>query len=173
MTGWSGLGVNATLSNNFIKEKSMKLKLLVFVLIMSLFSFGLHAQKIPSKLEGVTEVSTTQVKKWLDGGKDVFLLDTRNKSEFAAGHLPDAGNCPISGHQKYTKKEINQAEKALKRCRAISSLSKNSVIVTYCNSRTCLSSVKASLALVKMGYGNIHWMRDGISVWERKNFPVE
>ena len=151
----------------------MKLKVLGFVLIMSLISFGVHAQKIPSNLEGVTKVSTSQVKKWLDGGKDVFLLDTRNKSEFTAGHLPDAGNCPISGHQKLSEKEINQAAKSLKKCRAISSLSKNSIIVTYCKSRTCLSSVKASLALVELGYGNIHWMRDGISVWKSKNFPDE
>lgn len=50
---------------------------------------------------------------------------------------------------------------------------KNAVIVTYCNGAQCWKSYKGAVTLTKMGYTNVHWMRDGIPAWQKAGYPVE
>ncbi len=65
-----------------------------FALLLVIVSTGFAGEKkiTPEKLGRVEVVGADVVKKWLDAGEDMFLLDARKTSDFEAGHLPDAEN---------------------------------------------------------------------------------
>lgn len=79
----------------------MKTTISVLFLILAapfLFMDGLGAaERTPEQLVNearaqVTSVSIHDVKKMLDAGEDVILLDVRDGNEFGKGHLPGALN---------------------------------------------------------------------------------
>ncbi|MBC8414767.1 MAG: rhodanese-like domain-containing protein [Nitrospira sp.] len=50
---------------------------------------------------------------------------------------------------------------------------KNAKIVVYCNGPACWKSFKSAMLLVKNGYTNVFWLRDGFPGWLDKGYPVE
>lgn len=46
-------------------------------------------------LEGRAKVSARVLKRWLDDGEPIQLVDVRSAGEFAAGHIPGAVNIPL------------------------------------------------------------------------------
>lgn len=111
------------------------------------------AEYFRSKLE--YETGPVSLKKALEEGDDVFVVDVRGPDLFAQGHIPGARNVPLDTIVK-----------------SLASLPKDKTIVTYCADITCGASPRAALELAQKGFRVKHLV-GGIAEWSRKGFPVE
>ena len=149
-------------------------KMLIFVFIMAYCLVGYClAKETPLILLGIETIKVDEVKKWLDDGEEFILLDARNASAYEENHLPMAESCVVNSEISLAEPIINKAVTYLNQCAVLNKIDKKTKIVVYCNSASCFQSPKASLALVKMGYKRIYWMRNGMNLWKQKGYPVE
>ena len=128
----------------------------------------------PASLAGIATVDAATVKKWLDSGEKMVILDPRKDSDYKEkGHIPTAINCPVGTETDIKDDTIAKTVEHLKACKALAAVDKGKKIVAYCNGAACWMSPKAALALKKMGYTNVDWFRTGVKEWQEKGFPME
>lgn len=103
----------------------------------------------------IRECTVTDVHDRLARGEQFLLLDVREESEFAAGHLPQA---------KWLGKGIIE--------RDIETVvpNPNAEIVLYCGGG--FRSALAADNLQKMGYTNVISMDGGFRGWKEANFDI-
>ena len=99
------------------------------------------------------DVQTT--KKKLDAGEKMFLVDVREESEWARGHLPNA----IHLGKGIIEREIETAIPE-----------KGATIVLYCGGG--FRSALAADNLQRMGYSNVISMDGGWREWTQAGFPT-
>ncbi|HVO26605.1 MAG TPA: rhodanese-like domain-containing protein [Candidatus Margulisiibacteriota bacterium] len=104
----------------------------------------------------IREVGVADVKAMLDSGKRFELIDVRETSEWANGHLPTARHLC----KGIIERDIESAIPDL-----------NAEIVLYCGGgfRSALSADN----LQKMGYTNVASMDGGWRGWTGAGFPIE
>ena len=104
----------------------------------------------------VRECTVDDVKARLDA-KDAFaLVDVREESEYAAGHLPGAVHIGKGVIERDIEAKVPDPATPL---------------VLYCGGG--FRSVLAADALQKMGYTNVVSMDGGWSGWKQKGLPTE
>lgn len=96
-----------------------------------------------------------ELKKALNSGQNVFLLDVRETSEFEAGHIKGAVSIPV--------RELPGRVKELPQDRGIK-------IVAYCASG--IRSAYATMFLRVYGYGDVRTLEHGIREWAGAGYPV-
>ena len=99
------------------------------------------------------DVQTT--KKKLDAGEKIILVDTREESEWARGHIPNAVHLGKGIIERDIEKAIPD---------------KSTTIVLYCGGG--FRSALAADNLQKMGYTNVVSMDGGWRGWTEAGFPV-
>ena len=99
------------------------------------------------------DVQTT--KKKLDGGEKMIVVDVREESEWARGHIPNA----IHLGKGIIERDI---EKAIPE--------KGATVVLYCGGG--FRSALAAENLQKMGYTNVISMDGGWRDWTQAGFPT-
>ena len=104
----------------------------------------------------IREVTTADVMAMLDRGERFHLIDVREESEWARGHLP--------GAQHLSKGIIERDIEA-----AI--LDHGAPLVLYCGGG--FRSALAADNLQKMGYTNVVSMDGGWREWTEKQLPIE
>ena len=104
----------------------------------------------------VRECSVEDVRKRLDRGERLHLVDVREESEWAAGHLPGATHLGkgVIERDVETKIPDHAAE-----------------IVLYCGGG--FRSALAADNLQKMGYSNVVSMDGGFRGWKDAGLPVD
>jgi rhodanese-related sulfurtransferase len=104
----------------------------------------------------VRECTVEDVKKRLDRGEKLTLIDVREESEFAKDHLP--GSIHLGKGIIERDIEMRVPDFAQE-------------IILYCGGgfRSALSADN----LQKMGYKNVISMDGGIRGWREKNYPLE
>jgi molybdopterin/thiamine biosynthesis adenylyltransferase/rhodanese-related sulfurtransferase len=102
------------------------------------------------------QVSLEELKRRLDAGEKVTLVDVREKDEWRAGYIPGAVSLP-RGYLEI------QAEQRLP--------DKNARIVTYCAGGT--RSALAAATLQELGYTHVETANPGFVRWKDVGFPVE
>jgi rhodanese-related sulfurtransferase len=100
-----------------------------------------------------TDVQTT--KKKLDAGEQMILVDTREESEWARGHIPNALHLGKGVIERDIEKAIPE---------------KSATIVLYCGGG--FRSALAADNLQKMGYTNVISMDGGWRGWTEAGFPI-
>jgi len=90
----------------------------------------------PENLPGVKVIDTDKVKKWLDDGEDVFVLDARKAPDYETGHIPNAELCTVPGDLNIDEEAIRNSVAALEKYEALKDLEKDTKIVVYCNGYT-------------------------------------
>jgi rhodanese-related sulfurtransferase len=103
----------------------------------------------------VRECTVDDVKKRLDGGEKLTLIDVREESEFAKDHLPGA----IHLGKGIIERDIEARVPDLA-----------SEVILYCGGG--FRSALAADNLQKMGYKNVISMDGGIRDWREKNYPL-
>ena len=103
----------------------------------------------------VRELTVADVKKKLDGGGRFHLVDVREESEWAAGHLPSA----VHLGKGIIERDIEQLIPDVA-----------AEIVLYCGGG--YRSALAAEALGKMGYTNVTSMNGGFRGWREAGLPV-
>jgi rhodanese-related sulfurtransferase len=104
----------------------------------------------------VKETNVPEVKKRLDAGEKLILVDTREDSEWARGHLPGA---------------IHLCKGIIERDIEAAVPDKNAEIILYCGGG--FRSALAADNLQKMGYTKVISMDGGWRGWTEASFPVE
>ena len=103
----------------------------------------------------VRECTVDDVKKRLDRGEKLTLIDVREESEFAKDHLPGS---------------IHIGKGILERDIEARVPDFNQEIILYCGGG--FRSALAAENLQKMGYTNVLSMDGGIRDWRNKGFPL-
>ena len=141
----------------------------IFLLTSLLFSTLLFSQTM-SKMDlinaakkEVGEITPKELKKLLDEGEDVIILDVRESEQRAEGSIPyDDFN--KENFYAITRGNLEwEAPKLLKE--------KDALIVTYC--RRGGRGALAAEVLKKMGYTNVHTLQGGLKGWAKANMPVK
>src|SRR5579864_325070 len=101
-------------------------------------------------------ISLEELKRRLDTGEKVTVVDVREKDEWRGGYIPGAVSIPRGFL------EI-QAEQKLP--------DKNARIVAYCAGGT--RSALAAATLQELGYTNVETANPGFVRWKDLNYPVE
>jgi rhodanese-related sulfurtransferase len=103
----------------------------------------------------VRECTIADIKPRLDRGDSFYLIDTREESEWAAGHLPKA---------------IHLGKGVIERDIEATIPDPNAEIVLYCGGG--FRSALAAENLQRMGYTNVISMDGGIRAWKDAGFPI-
>ena len=104
----------------------------------------------------VKETNVPEVKKRLDAGEKLILVDTREDNEWTRGHLPGA---------------IHLSKGIIERDIEATVPDKNAEIILYCGGG--FRSALAADNLQKMGYTKVISMDGGWRVWNESGFRVE
>ncbi len=101
--------------------------------------------------QSITEVNVTQAKQLIKEG-NIVVVDTREESEFAKGHIDDAVFLPrgVLEFQIGSKPELTD---------------KSTPVLLYCRSGS--RSALAALSLQQMGYTAVLSMAGGYQAWEK------
>ena len=119
-----------------------------------------HAPKFLQLVEDaksrIQETTVDEVKNDLEADADFALVDTREESEWAAGHAAGAIHLGKGIIERDIEKTIPDASKK---------------IVLYCGGG--FRSALAADALEKMGYRNVYSLAGGWRAWKVAALPVE
>ena len=104
----------------------------------------------------IKELTIDDVKQKLDRSEKFHLVDVREESEWAAGHLPNAEYLGRGIIERDIETKIpNTADE----------------IILYCGGG--FRSALAAENLQKMGYTNVYSMDGGFRGWKEKGLPIE
>src|SRR6476646_2110875 len=103
----------------------------------------------------VRECKVEDVKKRLDAGERFVLVDVREESEYAAGHLPGAVHLGKGVIERDIETKVPDPATPL---------------VLYCGGG--FRSALAADNIQKMGYTNVISMDGGVRGWREKKYPL-
>ena len=104
----------------------------------------------------VKEADFRDIKKRLDAGEKMIVVDTREDNEWAKGHIPGA---------------VHLGRGIIERDVETTIPDKNATLVLYCGGG--FRSALAADNLQQMGYTNVFSMDGGIRGWREKGYPLE
>ena len=103
----------------------------------------------------IKQVSLDDLKRRLETGEDLILLDVREKDEWRQGHIPGA---------------VHLARGFLEMQAASRLPDQNAKIVTYCAGG--IRSAFAAKALQELGYSDVESANPGYTQWKDQGFPI-
>lgn len=118
---------------------------------------------------GYKIVTTQELKGWMDGKKDLLIVDTMPyEDSYRKQHIPGALNMefPIPEMTQLDEKTRVALEKLL-------GPNKERPVVFYCGFTECTRSHNAAMWAVKFGYNNVYRHPGGIKAWMEAEYPVE
>lgn len=102
-------------------------------------------------------ISANELKKKIDQGTLLKIVDTLDPNSFNKSHIPGSINIPVE-----------QIES-----KANTKLSKNDEIVVYCGSKECTKSTQAYEKLEKLGFTKVWEFEGGLKEWQTMKYPVQ
>ena len=123
---------------------------------------------------GYDVVTTEELKKWIDSGKEMLILDTMPyEDSYKKQHVPGAVQFlfPIPDMKEWDSKETEG--KTLEDFKKLLGDNKDKPIVIYCGFVKCTRSHNGAAWAVKLGYKNVYRYPGGIFAWKGADFPIE
>ena len=96
------------------------------------------------------EIDSWDLKVALEGGENVVVVDARSPDAYRIDHIPTAVNIPHRTMSADTTAEI----------------SKDCLVVTYCDGIGCNASTKGALNMLKLGF-RVKELIGGLDWWKR------
>jgi molybdopterin/thiamine biosynthesis adenylyltransferase/rhodanese-related sulfurtransferase len=103
----------------------------------------------------IQEISVDEVKKRLDAGEKLRLIDVREADEYEAGRLPGAAFIPRGLLESRIESEAQRDEQ----------------VIVYCSGGN--RSAFAAHTLLEMGYTKVQSLKGGYSRWHDQGYPTE
>ncbi|SEN20578.1 rhodanese-like domain-containing protein [Nitrosomonas marina] len=125
----------------------------IFFVIAAIVSAALLIWPAFTK-RGAKEIDTRKAIELINY-EDAIVLDVRDDSEFAAGHLPNSKHIPT--------------EKIEERWVELTKHKEKPIVVIY---KSGIRSSHASNILYKNGFGKVHNLMGGIDAWKRASLPI-
>ena len=107
--------------------------------------------------DGYGLIDTDGLKKMLDSGAELTVIDARNPEEYQEVHIKGAISLPVKQWEKFAG-ELPADKKAR--------------LIFYCNGIKCGKSKKAAARAQAAGYDNVFVYAEGMPVWEEKGLPI-
>ncbi|MCF8044306.1 MAG: rhodanese-like domain-containing protein [Desulfarculaceae bacterium] len=126
------------------------------------------------KRGGYDVVTTEELKKWIDSGKDMRIVDTMPyEDSFKKQHVPGAVQFlfPIPEMNEWDTGKTGG--KTLEDFKKLLGDDKDKRIVIYCGFVKCTRSHNGAAWAVKLGYNNVYRHPGGIFAWRGADFPLE
>lgn len=123
---------------------------------------------------GYSVVTTAELKKWIDSGKEMIIVDTMPyKASYKKGHVPGAKQFlfPIPDMTVWDTKETDG--KNQNDFEALLGPDKNKTVVIYCGFVKCTRSHNGAAWAVKLGYKNVYRHPGGVFAWKGAKYPLE
>ncbi len=123
---------------------------------------------------GYQLVTTDELKKWIDQGKDMVIVDTMPyDASYKKSHVPGAKQFlfPIPDMNAWDTKETD--DKTQEGYMALLGDDKDKPLVIYCGFVKCTRSHNGAAWAVKMGYKNVYRYSGGIFAWKGAGYPDE
>lgn len=162
--------------------------LLLAVLVLLLCATGARADRFSDEFEkekeaaklvrdtkkgGYDLVSTEELKKWIDEGKPMLIVDTMPfEDSYKKEHVPGAKQFlfPIPDMTNWDDKET--AGKTEADFTALLGPDKDKTIVFYCGFVKCTRSHNGAVWARKLGYKNVYRYPGGIFAWKGAGYPA-
>jgi len=144
----------------------MKIKLsiiaLFFVLFASCTAIYEDGKELASVLKSeINEIPVDTLKSMIDNGEEFLLIDIRQPAEYEAGNIPGSFSIPRGELEFLILDEYYWEEQFM-----YTPLKTDKVIV-YCKSGT--RAVLAVHSLQKLGFENVHNLKDGLIAFSGEN----
>lgn len=172
-----------------VKRGSLILLSMVLILACSVTAFGFGANKFEEELKNeqsaiklVREiergdyriVGTEELKQWVDGGKDILIVDTMPyDASYKKEHVPGAVQFlfPIPEMETWDSKETDN--KTQDDYLALLGADKKRVIVIYCGFVKCTRSHNGAMWAKRLGYESVYRYPGGIFAWKGADYETE
>jgi thiosulfate/3-mercaptopyruvate sulfurtransferase len=118
-------------------------------------------------------VSTSDLKQWIDSGKDMVIIDAMPYDAYKEKHIPGAAEFlfPIPDMKEWNTKETdNKTEEDYVK---LLGANKEKTIVVYCGFVKCTRSHNAAVWARSLGYKNVYRYPGGIYAWQGAKYPTE
>jgi rhodanese-related sulfurtransferase len=102
------------------------------------------------------EIDSWDLKVAREAGEAITVVDARSRQAFAREHIRGAINVP---HREMTPQ-------------ATVSISRDSLVVTYCDGIGCNGSTKGALRMAELGF-RVRELIGGLDWWKRDGHPTE
>ena len=123
---------------------------------------------------GYDVVTTEELKKWIDSGKDMVIVDTMPYlASYRKNHVPGAVQFlfPIAEMPQWDSGET--AGKTEQDFIRLLGDDKEKPIVVYCGFVKCTRSHNGALWAVRLGYKNVYRYPGGVFAWKGADYPME
>ena len=124
--------------------------------------------------DGYDLVTTEELKKWIDSGKDILTVDTMPyKDSYKKQHVPGAVQFlfPLPDMKEWDTKEPDG--KSTDDFKQLLGDNKDKLIVIYCGFVKCTRSHNGAAGAVKLGFKNVYRYPGGIFAWKGADSPIE
>ena len=102
------------------------------------------------------KITAEELKKKMERGEDIQVIDVLSEKSYKDRHLPGAVNIPYRDIAK--RKDEIDADKE---------------IIVYCNDKDCDASPIAAKKLVKLGFEDVTDFEGGLLEWEKAGYDLE
>ena len=123
---------------------------------------------------GYDVVTTEELKKWIDSGKEMLIVDTMPyEDSYKKQHVPGAAQFlfPIPDMKEWDTRETDG--KTMEDYKKLLGDNKDRPVVIYCGFVKCTRSHNGAAWAVKLGYKNVFRYPGGIFAWKGADFPIE
>ena len=123
---------------------------------------------------GYNVVTTAELKKWIDSGKEITIIDTMPyEASYRKNHIPGAKQFlfPIPEMTIWTLAETDN--KSQSDFEKLLGADEGRTIVIYCGFVKCTRSHNGAIWANKLGYKNVYRDSGGIFAWKGANYAVE
>jgi len=123
---------------------------------------------------GYDVVTTAELKKWIDAGKQMAIVDTMPyEKSYKKAHVPGAKQFlfPIPDMPAWDTKETAGKSKA--DFEKLLGADKEIPVVIYCGFVKCTRSHNGAAWAVKLGYKNVYRYSGGIFAWKGAGYKAE
>ena len=106
----------------------------------------------------VAPIDRDELRRLLDSGADLVLVDALSPMAYAHSHLPGAVNITPDWVDGRAQRRIPDLE---------------TEVIVYCSDPECTASVRVAEQLLALGYRNVRHYAGGKRDWVEAGFPVE
>ena len=108
--------------------------------------------------EMVGEITREELRKRLEGGEALVLVEALPPKYYEEAHLPGAINIPHTEVEELAPRLLPD---------------KSARVVVYCSNRACRNSPQAARRLAALGYENVYDFEEGKQGWIEAGLPTE
>jgi thiosulfate/3-mercaptopyruvate sulfurtransferase len=123
---------------------------------------------------GYDVVTTEELKKWIDSGKEMLIVDTMPyEDSYKKQHVPGAVQFlfPIPDMKEWDTRETDG--ETMDDYKKLLGDNKDKPVVIYCGFVKCTRSHNGAAWAAKLGYKNVFRYPGGIFAWKGADFPIE